>query len=147
MPRFSLIALLTLAPMVSPTTASADACACVVSETMFDAPTIRVFQSVEVGPLFSSDGTTLSSEAAVSRARRRATGEVLLCISADDPRCSPRDSAPGNGPHFVDGATFAATDVPTLLAGPPSVRQAAVPSTILGARSGVRDRLERPPRT
>lgn len=115
---------------------------------MFDAPAFRVFQSLEIGPLFSSDGVMLSSaEATVARARRRAAGEVLLCVSADDPRCAPRDSAPGNGPHFADGLRYAPTDPPAAFAGPLSPSDKATPRSISGARSGVRDRIERPPKT
>jgi hypothetical protein len=145
--RFSLIATLALAPMVSPATASADECTCVVPGAMFDVPPFRVYQSLEVGPLFSSDGALLSSaEATVARARRRAAGEVLLCVSADDPRCAPRDSAPGNGPHFADGVSYAATHPLALDIGPLLAGEIASPRSISGARSGVRDRVERPPR-
>ncbi len=114
----------------------------------------RVPQSIEVGPVFSSDGELLVSDAAreagardgVTRARRAAPVEVLWCVSADDPRCSPRDEAPNDGPRSFEGSHGAgpAIDSPRLA----TARPRAVSRPVCDGlpRPERRGRVERPPR-
>jgi hypothetical protein len=106
-------------------------------------------QSVELGPFFSSDGTTLSS-----RARREAASpddaapveDVLWCSSPDDPRCAPADPGPEDGPHAGrathSGAGPGARDHRI----PPALARTHALAPRGGPRPGVRFRVERPPR-
>ena len=152
-------------------TAKADDCMCVVVELSWGnaAPHFEPHnsfephqpfephqQSIEVGPFFSSDGTLLSSHTASARAASSHVGsapsrsgspveEVLWCASSDDPRCSPGDPAPEDGPRAGDGTYAAATH-------PHRIDLRARPSrslrpTHLGTNPsrGVRGRLDRPP--
>lgn len=114
----------------------------------------RFLESVEVGPFFSSDGSTLTSEELAVEEEpapdapvlaRREGGEVPWCVSADDPRCWPRDSAPYDGPHARD-ATSAGAEASTRLALTAPDARAERPRLTLGApRAGVRGRVDRPP--
>ncbi len=114
----------------------------------------RVLQSAEVGPFFSSDGSTLTSEErSVEEKRlrdlRAAEGEhgpVPWCVSADDPRCSPRDSAPHHRTATVEGAHVAAGFASAPEFGDPNATETTSRAAIDGERAGVRHRLERPPR-
>jgi hypothetical protein len=141
-------------------TARADDCMCVVVELSWGdvAPHFEPQahfephqQSIEVGPFFSSDGTLLTSHAVASRgasapSRSRApVQDVLWCASSDDPRCSPGDPAPEDGPRAGDATHAAATQAQDidLRAQPPR----SLGPTHLGANPsrGVRGRLDRPP--
>ncbi|MGE0792085.1 MAG: hypothetical protein AB7S26_40810 [Sandaracinaceae bacterium] len=107
--------------------------------------------SVEVGPAFSSDGAQLVSAPRapqIPRARSRdVEGEVLWCVSRDDPRCGQRDEAPGHGPGRYDVSYGGAASVVTDDADFPE-RARAIPRPGIddGARAGFRVRLDRPPR-
>ena len=142
-------------PALAPASVRADDCMCLPPQMVLAPREPRFLESVEVGPFFSSDGSTLTSEElaveeqpAPAQARplaRRDGGEVPWCVSADDPRCWPRDSAPYDGPHARD-ATSAGAEAPTPLGlGPPDAR-AVRPRVALGApRAAVRGRVDRPP--
>lgn len=111
-------------------------------------------QSIEVGPVFSSDGEMLVSGAEAEQARADDGGaraeapvEVLWCVSSDDPRCAPRDEAPNDGPRAFDAShgASAAADAPRIADAPSAAAGPRGPET--GARPGVRPRVERPPRS
>lgn len=109
----------------------------------------RVLQSMEVGPFFSSDGTMLTSdlpapERPAAEPRREGT-EILWCVSADDPRCSPRDTAPNDGPGSLHVARIASSTNAHPRLGPPGPSGVRPRHAIGAARPGVRDRVERPP--
>jgi len=111
----------------------------------------RVPQSIEVGPVFSSDGETLVSDlevgdAAPSRAHPAApTAPVLWCVSADDPRCAPRDEAPGDGPRAFDGSHGASAAAETPRFDEFGARERAPLRAVDAPRAGVRARVDRPP--
>ena len=105
---------------------------------------------MEVGPFFSSDGATLTSdlpEPATPRAERRRESDegVLWCVSADDPRCSPRDGAPNDGPSSLEAPHVASTTPAHPRLGPPASGGLRPRHAEGGDRPGVRDRVERPP--
>jgi len=137
---------------LAPASAAADDCVCVAPPTELhaaddDGP--RVLQSVEVGPFFSSDGAELSSDLP-PQVRQRVPlerGDVQWCVSADDPRCSPRDRAPNDGPTAVEGAHVASGLAPPPRLGPGAAQRRPARALDDGARDGARDRLERPPRS
>ncbi|MCA9604438.1 MAG: hypothetical protein KC619_02515 [Myxococcales bacterium] len=109
----------------------------------------RVLQSMEVGPFFSSDGAMLTSDLPLeeqpqAEPRREGT-EILWCVSADDPRCSPRDSAPNDAPGTLQAARIASTTPAHPRLGPPGPSGLRPRHAIGAARLGVRDRVERPP--
>ncbi len=161
----------------TPAVAAAETCMCVAAQPTWDGPTaahttsyltstqfgpeqiapeqldafvaeaITPFESVEVGPFFSSDGSLLTSSPRVTRTTRSGPKEALWCASPDDPRCSGRDVPPERGPQTGDashGAAPGALNSPRLDAylsgsvrfGPP----------LGGPRAGEAARLERPPR-
>lgn len=70
-------------------------------------------ESVEVGPFFSSDGSTLTSEIA-ALPRASAAGEpggpetVLWCANRSDPRCGGDDGPPPRRPDWSDSSQFVA---------------------------------------
>lgn len=160
--RVSLIAALvaSAATFASASVARADDCMCalaVLGDAEWDRPAWRLDQSVEVGPFFSSDGTTLVSRLARSGddagqpaqelARRRVPVEdVLWCVSADDPRCSPRDSSPSDGSRIAEARINAhqVTDSEPPLPSPLAARPKPSHSGD-GPRAGVRFRIDRPP--
>lgn len=135
---------------LAPASAAAEDCVCVAPptelHTVSESP--RVLQSVEVGPFFSSDGAELSSDlpAQIREHAPVPRGDVQWCVSADDPRCSPRDHAPNDGPTAVEGAHIASGLARTSRFGPCMAQSRPARALEDGARDGVRDRLERPPR-
>jgi hypothetical protein len=114
----------------------------------------RIDQSVEVGPFFSSDGSMLSSPAVervsmqLEREGRLPAGEVLWCWSPDDPRCSPGDPAPEDGPRALRDARTAAFVSHTTRRWPDleALAPSRAPNDDDRPSDGVRSRVERPPR-
>ncbi len=110
----------------------------------------RVLQSMEVGPFFSSDGAMLLSDLPALERRaapaRREGQEIQWCVSADDPRCAPRDSLPNDGPSsLIEGAHLASTSPLRPRVAPAGLAASRNRDAVRGARPGVRDRVERPP--
>lgn len=108
---------------------------------------LHVAQSQDLGPFFSSDGTLLSSRAVDDDAQRDAPTEILWCWSADDPRCAPANPPEDHNPRAIQSAHAVAIvdeaiDWPTPDEGTRFTRCEARD----GHRSGVRSRIERPPR-
>jgi hypothetical protein len=114
----------------------------------------RIEQSFEVGPFFSSDGAGLASEVVervslrLERERRSPAGEVLWCWSANDPRCSPADSAPEDGPRAIRTARLVGVVIDHSARWPEldSASLSAAPHDEDRPSDGVRARVERPPR-
>lgn len=107
-----------------------------------------VEQSREVGPFFSSDGTLISSRlpSVAKQGRRGSPIEVAWCVSANDPRCSSGDPAPGES--LLSGKLSHGA---ALTPEPPELPEPLLASTspravLLGASAGHSSRLERPPR-
>jgi len=136
---------------LAPASVAAEDCVCVAPPTELhtEAESPRVLQSVEVGPFFSSDGAELSSDLPTQVRERTPVprGDVQWCVSADDPRCSPRDRAPNDGPATVEGAHVASGLTRTPRLGPSSAQHRPAGALVDGARDGARDRVERPPRS
>lgn len=148
--RASLIAALALST-VAPTSAAAEDCMCFGPDTVVRS--LYVAQSQDLGPFFSSDGTLLSSSillsarAADEAKQRDVPTEILWCWSANDPRCAPADPPEDHNPRaFQSARAFAVVEDdlewPTSEGSTRSSRREGRD----GDRSGVRSRVERPPR-
>lgn len=112
----------------------------------FVAEPVTPFESVEVGPFFSSDGSLLTSSPRVSHPTRSSPREVLWCASPDDPRCSGRDVPEERGPQTGDashGAAPGTGNSPSLDA----YASGTLPlgPVIGGPRPARAGRLDRPP--
>ncbi|MFK7984622.1 MAG: hypothetical protein AB8I08_01240 [Sandaracinaceae bacterium] len=112
----------------------------------FVAEPVTPFESVEVGPFFSSDGALLTSSPRVTRPTRSSPGEVLWCASPDDPRCSGRDVPQERGPQTGDASHGAA---PGSLHSPSLDAHASgtlpLGPVVGGPRPARAGRLDRPP--
>lgn len=113
---------------------------------LFVAEAVTPFESVEVGPFFSSDGSLLTSSPRATRPTRSGPREVLWCASPDDPRCSGRDVPQERGPQTGDashGAAPGTLNSPSLDA----YASGTLPRGPVegGARPAWMGRLERPP--
>lgn len=149
--RIFCIAAIAAATSLAPLQAQADDCMCATVQMQWgqmEWRTTRMMESLEVGPLFSSDGTMLvSAIARAARAPRPApSGRVLWCASADDPRCAPRDSAPNHGSQVLDGAHIAFSTLRTPRIAAPPIARRPFAAELERGRAGFEDELERPPR-
>lgn len=124
------------------------------STELSEGPAGERLQSIEVGPLFSSDGTMLSSWTRLERTAEEGwlvhttppVEDVLWCSGRDDPRCSPADPGPENGPQNGRASHAGAILVVGEHRIPPAL-ETTLPSVLRnGSREGVRARVERPPR-
>lgn len=149
---------LTVSVLAPAGTAAADDCMCVAMPTGRAVRVSRLEQSLlesnELGPFFSSDGSSLSSSQLeritqhFEREARRPIGEVLWCWSPSDPRCAPGDPAPEEAPR-------ASRTAPSLAVLPDRAArwrevwtdtELRAPPEDDRPREGVRARVERPPR-
>lgn len=142
--RASLIAAFTLTTAL-PLSAAAEDCTCMVPE--IGLRSIHPTQSQDLGPFFSSDGTSLSSRATSGANGNGEPGEILWCWSSHDPRCSPSDAPQDHGPRALRsghgvGIVATASDWPPPDAG----SDFSHPDARGHGRPGVRARVERPPR-
>lgn len=146
---------LLLLGLVAPAGASAQDCMCLGWAEAPPPQPVQVEQSIEVGPVFSSDGETLLSPDAhavqpglvrVDEPAPTAPVEVLWCLSSNDPRCGSRDEAPNDGPQAYEAFHGAApaTSRPPLPR--PDHARAPHASNDGSPRDEMRGRLERPPR-
>lgn len=156
--RASLIAALSLAALaatgLSATTAHAnELCMSLPDLTV---RSMRIEQSFEVGPFFSSDGTTLISRGDLDDLLSRAElehgagtplTEILWCWSGNDPRCSPIAPSPDDAPRALREVRSAiAEELHDTTAEHGVVITLPRPEVQRGAREGVRARVDRPPR-
>lgn len=109
---------------------------------------LYVAQSQDLGPFFSSDGTLLSSRATDEATRRDAPAtEILWCWSANDPRCAPADPPEDQNPRAIQSArAFAVVESDLDWPSSEESTRSSRCEARDGDRSGVRSRVERPPR-
>lgn len=150
--RASLITACTLAALA--VTGSARADELCMSMPELPGRSVRIVQSIEAGPFFSSDGSTLISQAELDDLLARADdsgaplAEIHWCWSGNaDPRCSPSAPSPDDAPHGLRSARNVVAVLDDLMA----TRRGGVivepprPEAQGSARDGVRSRIDRPP--
>jgi hypothetical protein len=156
--RASLIAALSLAALAAiglSTAGTARANELCMSLPDLTVRSMRIEQSFEVGPFFSSDGTTLISRGELDDLLSRAElehgagtplTELLWCWSGNDPRCSPVAPSPDDAPRALRDVRSAIAEE---LYDPAAEHGVAIalprPEVERGARDGVRASVDRPP--
>ncbi len=139
---------------LAPNGAYADDCMCFAMPDL--GARVRLAQSIEVGPFFSSDGTMLTSRESARELDRIAmgapsrgtpAGEILWCWSADDPRCAPSHPSPDDGSRALrTGPTAIVIDHDLRWPEQSDHSSARTSALLLGPADGVNARVERPPR-
>lgn len=157
--RASLIVALALATTVATglsTTSTARADELCMSLPALTVRAMRIEQSIEVGPFFSSDGTTLISRGDLDDLLSRAEleheagtplSDILWCWSSDDPLCSPIAPSPDDAPRALREVRSAiGQELDDAAAEHGEAIALPRPDVERGGRDGVRSRVDRPPR-
>jgi hypothetical protein len=148
--RIASIAALVIALAPSGSAAAQD-CTCRSYSTEHGARVVSILESFEVGPLFSSDGTLLSSRAEFESELARGNqekqgGDVLWCAGPYDSHCAPAAPSPEDSPRALRSSSSGALADVSLRWPRLSPGSSDLPPCEGGPRAGILARVERPPR-